>query len=185
MTTFLMPRWHYRIGAQNAWPRLSLAMALFTACPAWAGCSVSSSGLSFGLYQPMTFAGQLTSADVLSTGTISISCNNMPSPGSYTLALGASANSAGAGASDGISTRYLANSNGGANMVFNVYTDARRSIVWGNGNIGALVSGSLPIVTLGSYTDNVTVYGKIPAGQNTLNAGIFSGSVTVTLTYNP
>ena len=109
----------------------------------------------------------------------------MPSPGSYTLALGASANSAGAGASDGISTRYLANSNGGANMAFNVYTDARRSIVWGNGNIGALVSGSLPIVTLGSYTDNVTVYGKIPAGQNTLNAGIFSGSVTVTLTYNP
>ena len=183
MTTFLMPRRHCRIGAQNAWPRLSLAMALFTACPAWAGCSVSSSGLSFGLYQPMTFAGQLTSADVLSTGTISISCNNMPSPGSYTLALGASANSA--GASDGISTRYLANSNAGANMAFNIYTDARRSIVWGNGSIGALVSGSLPIVTLGSYTDNVTVYGKIPAGQNTLNAGIFSGSVTVTLTYNP
>lgn len=183
MTTLLMPRRHYRIGAQNAWARLSLATALLTACPAWAGCSVSSSGLSFGLYQPMTFAGQLTSADVLSTGTISISCNNMPSPGSYTLALGASANSA--GASDGISTRYLANSNAGANMAFNVYTDARRSIVWGNGSIGALVSGSLPIVTLGSYTDNVTVYGKIPAGQNTLNAGIFSGSVTVTLTYNP
>lgn len=178
MTVLLKP---FRSAGHNGWARLSLAMALLTAGPAWAGCSVSSSGLSFGLYQPMTFAGQLTSADVLSTGTISISCNSLPSPGSYTLALGASAD----GAGDGISTRYLANSNGGSNMAFNIYTDARRSIVWGNGSIGALVSGSLPIVTLGGYTDNVTVYGKITAGQNTLKAGSFSGSVTMTLTYIP
>jgi spore coat protein U-like protein len=105
----------------------------------------------------------------------------MLSLGSYTLALGASAD----GTGDRISTRYLANSNGGANMAFNIYTDATRSIVWGNGSTGAVVSGSLPIVTFGSSTDNVTVYGKIPAGQNTLKAGIFTGSVTVTLTYNP
>jgi spore coat protein U-like protein len=177
MTT---PLPHLPIG-HNALARLSLTIALLTAGPVWAGCSVSSSGLSFGPYQPLTFAGQLTSVDVLGTGTISISCNNMLSLGSYTLALGASAD----GTGDRISTRYLANSNGGANMAFNIYTDARRSIVWGNGSTGAVVSGSIPIVTLGSYTDNVTVYGKIPASQNTLKAGSFSGSVTITLTYIP
>ena len=181
MTTILMTHRRDKTAAQNACVRLSLVMALLTAGAAWAGCSVSASGLSFGPYQPMTFAGRFTSADVLSTGTISITCSNMLSLGSYTLALGPSADAAG----DGISTRYLANSSGGANMAFNIYTDTRRSIVWGNGSIGALVSGSLPIITLGSYTDNVTVYGKIPAGQNTLKAGSFSGSVTATLTYIP
>ena len=178
MTNVLTP---YRSAGQNAWVRLSLAVAVLATGPAWAGCSVSSSGLSFGPYQPLTFSGQLTSADVLSTGTVSIICSNMLSLGSYTLSLGPSAD----GVGDRISTRYLANSNGGANMAFNLYTDARRSVVWGNGNIGAVVSGSLPVVTLGSYTDNVTVYGKIPAGQNTLKAGTFSGSVTMTLTYTP
>jgi spore coat protein U-like protein len=181
MTTFLMPHRLYRTAAQNARARLSLTLALLTACPAWASCSASSSGLSFGPYQPLTMAGQFTSADVLSTGTISISCNSMPSPRNYTLALGASA----VGGGDGISTRYMANSNGGPNMAFNIYTDASRSIVWGNGSNGALVSGSLPNVSVGSYTESVTVYGKIPAGQNTLKAGLFSGLVTVTLTYNP
>lgn len=178
MMTLLAP---HRINGKNAWVRLSLMTALLMAAQAWAGCRVSSSGLSFGPYQPLTFAGQLMSVDVLSTGTISISCSNMLSLGSYTLALGPSAE----GAGDRISTRYLANSNGGANMAFNLYTDSRRSIVWGNGSTGALVSGSLPIVTLGSYTDNLTVYGKVPAGQNTLKAGNFSGLVTMTLTYNP
>ncbi len=178
MTNFFM---RCRPDVQNGWVRLSLAMAMLVADPAWAGCSVSSSGLSFGAYQPLTFSGQLISADVLSTGTISITCSNMLSLGSYTLALGPSAD----GGGDRISTRYMANSSGGANMAFNLYTDARRSVVWGNGGIGAQVSGSLPVVTLGSYTDNVTVYGKIPAGQNTLKAGSFSGSVTMTLTYIP
>lgn len=158
-----------------------MAMALLTAGQAWAGCNVSSSGLSFGPYQPLTFPGHFTSVDAVSTGTVSITCSNMVALASYTLALGASAD----GAGDRISTRYLANSSGGPNMAFNIYTDATRSVVWGNGSTGAVISGSLPLITLGSQTQNVTVYGKIPAGQNTLKAGTYSGPLTITLTYNP
>lgn len=137
--------------------------------------------MSFGAYQPFTFPGKLTSADVLSSGNIAITCSAVLTLGSYTLALGPST----AGSGDRISTRYMANSNGGENMMFNLYTDSNRSIVWGNGSIGSLISGSLPIITVGSQTQNVPVYGKIPAGQNTLKAGSYSGSLTMTLTYNP
>lgn len=154
---------------------------LFTAGQAGAVCTVSSSGVSFGAYQPLTFPGKLTSTDALSTGTVSINCSAVVTVGSYTLALGPSV----AGTGDRISTRFLANSNGGADMAFNLYTDANRSVVWGNGTTGSVFSGILPIIGAISQIQNVTVYGKIPANQNTLRAGSFSGSMTMTLTYNP
>lgn len=145
---------------------------------AHAGCSVSSSGLAFGTYQPLTFTGKLTSADVTSHASISIVCTGVVTGGGYTIALGPST----AGTGDRISTRYLANSNGGDNMRFNVYTNATYTTVWGDGNVGGLLGGSIPA---GDSNQSHAVYGKIPAGQNTLKAGSFTGSVTVTLTYNP
>ena len=181
MTHALITRRPTGRNACDAWGRLSLVVSLLTVGPAWAVCSVSSTGMSFGAYQPLLFSGKLTSADVLSTGTIAITCSAVLTLGSYTLALGP--NTVGMG--DGISTRYMANSSGGANMMFNIYTDSNRSLVWGNGNLGSLISGSLPIITIGSQTQNVTVYGKIPAGQNNLKAGSYSGSMRMTLTYNP
>jgi spore coat protein U-like protein len=38
---------------------------------------------------------------------------------------------------------------------------------------------------VGDSNQSQPVYGKIPAGQNTLRAGSFSDSLTMTLTYNP
>ncbi|MBC7548095.1 MAG: spore coat protein U domain-containing protein [Polaromonas sp.] len=169
------------VGSRGSRSLLMVAAAALTAGHAWSACAVSSPGVSFGSYQPLTFPGKLTSADVLSTGTVSITCSVIVSLSSYTVALGASS----AGTGDRISIRYLSNSNGGADMAFNLYTDANRSIVWGNGTTGSVITGSLPIITVGSQTQTFTVYGKIPAGQNTLKSGSFSGAMTVTLTYNP
>ena len=142
-------------------------------------CSVSSSGMAFGAYQPVTFPGKLASADKASTATLSVVCTGIATGGGYTISLGAG----NYGPSDRISNRFLNNTvNGGAYMAFNVYTNATYLTVWGNGSIGSVLGGSIPT---GSSNQSHTVYGRIPAGQTTLKAGSFSDSLTMTITYTP
>ena len=161
--------------------RLILSGILAASGAVHAGCTLSSSGLAFGAYQPLTVAGVVTSADNKSDASLSIVCSNLLTLGSYTLALGPST----AGTGNRISNRYLANASGGPDMLFNVYTTPTYTTVWGDGNTGSLISGVLPIISVGSLTQVVTVYGKVPGGQNTLRVGTFSGSLLMTLTYNP
>lgn len=158
-----------------------LGMGLWAAAgSALAGsCSVSSNGLAFGAYQPLTFAGKLASADKTSTATVSVVCTSIVTGGSYSISLGAG----NYGSGDRISIRYLNNTpNGGDLMAFNFFTNASYTTVWGNGATGALLTGT---VATGDSNQSHTVYGRIPAGQNTLKAGSFSDSLTMTLTYNP
>jgi len=159
---------------------LLVVSLLFNASVALAGgCSVSSSGLSFGAYQPLTFAGKLTSTNVSSVATVSVVCSSIVAGGSYTISLGAS----NYGTGNRISSRYLNNIiNGGTLMAFNVYTDTGYTTIWGDGSTGVLLNGSIAI---GSSNLSITVYGNIPAGQSTLKAGSFSDSLTMTITYNP
>lgn len=147
---------------------------------AHAGCTVSSTGMAFGAYQPLTVSGSLMSSDKTSDASIAIVCTGISVLSSYNLALGPSMT----GAGDRISNRYLSNTSGGADMLFNVYTTPLHTTVWGNGSTGSLIAGVIPI-SLGSHTQTVTVYGRIPGGQATLRAGSFSGSLLMTLTYNP
>ncbi|MDB5886086.1 MAG: Spore coat domain protein [Polaromonas sp.] len=154
------------------YPAAALLIAL-AAGQAHAACTVGSSGLAFGPYQPLTFAGKRNSADVTSTASVSVNCDLVNGLLGYTLKLGPSP------AGNSISPRYMGNPSGGANMVFNVYTNATYSTIWGDGSTGSIISR-------GALNGNsvLTVYGKIPAGQNTLRAGSFSSALTVTLTFN-
>lgn len=160
--------------------RLSAALLLSWALAgaAQAGCSVSSSGLAFGAYQSLTFAGKLSSVDVRSVANVALVCTGIVTGGSYTLALGPSV----LGGGNGTSTRYLANASGGDLMRFNVYTDPTYTTVWGNGITGSPLGGSIPV---GDSSQSKQVYGKIPGGQYTLKAGNFAATLTMTLTYNP
>lgn len=159
-----------------------LAFGLYVAAGgalAAGACTVSSSGLAFGGYQPLTFAGKLTSSDKTSTATISVVCTAIAAGGSYSVALGAGSY----GPGDRISTRYMNNAtNGGATMAYNIFTNAGYTTVWGNGAIGSLLNGSIPI---GDSNQSHTVYGKAPGGQSTLKAGSYMDSATMTVTYNP
>lgn len=142
-------------------------------------CAVSSSGLAFGAYQPLTFAGKLTSVDKTSTATVSVVCTAIAVGSGYTISLGPGTY----GPGNRISIRYLNNmTNGGDYMSFNAYTEGTYNTVWGNETAGSVLSGSIPT---GSSNQSHTVYGKVPAGQNTLKAGSFSDSLSMTLTYNP
>jgi spore coat protein U-like protein len=139
-------------------------------------CSISSSGLAFGRYQPLTFGGKLTSTDATADATVSIVCTAISAGGSYTISLGPSPQG------NSIIPRYLAHDAGGTGMAFNVYLDATYTTVWGDGFTGSLITGSIPV---GDSSQSRTVFGRVPAGQNQLRAGNYSTSVTMTITYNP
>jgi spore coat protein U-like protein len=144
-----------------------------------AGCTISSSGLAFGAYQPLTFPGRLASSAVTSNATISVACSGIVTGGQYTITLGPSL----AGSGDRISTRAMSNPAGGPDMLFNVYLDPAFTTVWGDGMAaGTVVSGTLPP---GDSNQQHTVYGRIPGGQNALWAGQFSGPLTMTINYAP
>ena len=170
----------FQFVARPASTLLFMLLAATAAGPARAGtCSVSSTGLAFGAYQPLTFAGKLSSIDQTSTATVSVICTSIVTGGSYALALGPSL----VGAGNRISNRYLSNPNGGDYMAFNVYREPSYASIWGDSiTAGSLLGGSIPT---GDSNQSHAVYGKIPSGQSTLKAGTFSGSLTMTVTYNP
>ena len=171
-----------RASARRLRAMLALGLCLVTSGSFAAGsCSVSSTGVAFGPYQPVTFAGKLTSVDKPSTATITVSCTGLLSSAAYSIGLGPSSY----GSGDRISSRAMNNStNGGAAMVYNIFTEATYSTVWGNGAIGTSIGGNAPLIA-GSSTQSHTVYGKVAAGQTNLKAGSFSDSLTMTITYNP
>ncbi|MDB5907735.1 MAG: Spore coat domain protein [Massilia sp.] len=141
-------------------------------------CSISSTGLAFGSYQPLTFAGKLLSSDKTSWATISVVCTAIAVGGAYTISLGPG----NYGAGNRITNRYLNNTNGGDYMLFNVYTDGAYTIVWGGAGAGSTLNGS---ILAGSTNQSLTVYGKVPGGQHTLKAGSYSDSMVMTITYVP
>lgn len=140
---------------------LSAFVAIFGAVfPAPAGaatCTANSSGVSFGDYDP------LQSGDTESTGSIQIDCD---APVTASIAL-----TAGSGT---FTARTM--SNGISELQYNLYSDAQRIAVWGDGT-----AGSQP-VSVTAQTADVPVYGAIPGRQN-VTAGSYSDTITVTVTF--
>lgn len=122
-----------------------------------AQCSVSTTGVSFGIYD--TFNVQ----HMDSSGTIDVSCDV---PAAYTIAL-----------SQGTGT-YAARqmTSGIHSLMYNLYLDSERLTVWGDGSAGSsTVSGNAASATH-------TVYGRIEAQQNA-NVGTYTDVVVITLTF--
>ena len=141
-------------------------------------CSVSSGGMVFGTYQPITFAGKLNSVAASSTATVSLVCTGI-TIGSYTIGLGPSFD----GPGDRMSVRYLHNSTGVDGLVaFNAFIDPGYSLIWGDGIRGVLLRGVMPP---GGSNRTHTVYGRVPEGQTLLKAGTYSSAMTITISYDP
>lgn len=136
----------------------ALAALLLLAAPALAAdCTVGASGVAFGNYDvfsPTALNG---------AGTVSVACS--PATG-YSIGL-----STGNGS---YSQRWLGS--GAATLDYNLYTDASRSVVWGDGTSGtSTVGGS------GESVDH-PVYGSVPAQQN-VTAGSYADTIIVTVTF--
>lgn len=131
-------------------------------------CTVSTAPLVFGNYDPTSGAA------VDSTGTVTVTCTAVTSISvNYTIALGT-------GLGGSYSPRQMTS---GVNALpYNLYTNASRSTVWGDGSGGtSLVSDGYTLGLL-VVTRDYTAYGRIPGSQN-VAAGAYADTVVVTVTY--
>jgi len=136
---------------------LAVALAM-TAQQGWAAtCSLSAQGVSFGSYDVFS------NVALDSTGNIDVTCDVSSS---YSISL----------SQGGGSYALRAMANGAHRLDYNLYTDATRTTVWGDGN------GNTAIVSGSGTTGNHTVYGRIPARQNAYVGG-YIDTITVTLTF--
>jgi spore coat protein U-like protein len=120
-------------------------------------CVVSAQGVAFGAYD--TLSGALVDG----VGNVAVDC---APAAAYTISL-----SPGTGS---YAARIMAS--GPYRLGYNLFTDASRTTIWGDGTgTTATVSGSGTVV-------NHTVYGRIPGAQN-VNVGSYSDTITVTLVF--
>lgn len=144
-------------------PRVGARAVMFVALAAAAApaqalsCTVTPQSVPFGSYDT------LAPGPVDGVGTIRIACD---ADTSFTVALGP-----GAGTHD---ARQM--QNGTDTLGYNLYTDAPRLVVWGDG-----VAGGSTVSASGTSVD-LPVYGRIPARQNA-RAGSYSDMIVVTVSF--
>lgn len=125
-------------------------------------CAVTANPLNFGNYDP-------TSATALdATTSLSVLCTVGTS---FSVGL-----NAGAASGATVTTRRMVN---GANILnYALYREAARTNIWGN----TPGTDTPPATTAPVLPTALTVYGRIPAGQN-VPAGGYADTVTVTVNY--
>jgi spore coat protein U-like protein len=130
-------------------------------------CTVTATGVSFGSYDP------LSQVDNGSTGAIRVVCTLILAlGGSFTIDLST-------GASGSYTQRSL--KKGASTLAYNLFSDSAYSQIWGNGT-GGSTQVSQTFTSLLIVDRTLTVYGRIPAGQN-VAAGAYADTIIVTVTY--
>jgi len=134
-------------------------------------CTVSTTGISFGTYNPLNSAGNS------STGSWAVTCTATGSgSGTVTGTLSVST-----GASDSYATRYM--HAGADKLAYNVYLDPGHSEILGNGSGGSYAPTESGTVTAGQiYQVSGALYGFMPASQN-VAPGSYADTLVVTVTY--
>ena len=128
-----------------------------------ASCSVSADALNFGSTVPTPIT-----SPVDATSTVSATCSaNTP----YWIALDA-------GTGPGASTRLRRLTGSAGAVDYGIFTDAGRTIPWGDGANGTVKRAA----TGTGQAQSLTVYGRIPSGQSP-QAGTYTDQVTVTILF--
>jgi spore coat protein U-like protein len=147
-------------------PAIAMLGLLLPAAAARAdSCRVEATGIAFGLYDVFDAAP----AD--SVGSITYECNGGGKP--ITIALGVRSGR-------GASYAQPVLDNGVDQLYYNLYLDAARTVVWGDGRSGTQVyvdsdwSKKTPVT--------IPVFGRIPPGQD-VSEGQYTDVVTVTVNF--
>lgn len=140
---------------------VSFLAFLLLAAPAAAQCSLSTTGVSFGLYDA------LSPTPLASTGSITWSC---PPNRIIELHLGT-------GGSGTFVPRRMAS--GAEHLSYNLFLDAAGTQIWGDGTGGTSIF-SIDTGQGGGRSRTVTIYGRIPAQQD-VAAGVYADTVVATL----
>ena len=150
---------------------LALPMSAAALCIGCA-CTVTTTPVAFGAYEPLSGSPQLA------TGNVSMRCTTTLGLAlNYSFDLGKGSNSS------SFSPRKMAS---GINRLnYDLYTSASYASIWGDGTSGTdRISGSATLSLLSATVVSRTVYGRIPAGQNLLAPGNYFDPVVVTINYN-
>ncbi|WP_240358565.1 Csu type fimbrial protein [Myxococcus vastator] len=121
-------------------------------------------GVSFGTY----LTTDLLPRD--SAGSITYRCEGQLTPVTITFS---------AGGSGDPQARAMAGS-GAPRLRYNLYLDATRLIIWGNGAGGTGRYG--PVIPVSGQEVTVPIFGRIPAGQ-AIPAGAYSDTLVMTVTF--
>ncbi len=143
---------------RNSWFGRCVAAGtlLSIAAPAAADCTASTQAVSFGAYDT------LSNAALDGVGNVHVNCAAaLP----FTVKLGPG--------NGMIDARHMLN--GTEQLGYNLYTDATRLFVWGDGLTGSSVTST------GTSVD-LPVYGRIPALQN-VRVGTYIDTLVVTVTF--
>jgi spore coat protein U-like protein len=124
-------------------------------------CSLTATGVSFGAYD--VFRNSPTD----SVGTLTYECVGGGKPISIAMQRRSS-------------DAYRALEGGGQRLYYNLYLDASRTAVWGDGNAGSqqYFSANAPRKT----PVTVPIYGRIPAAQD-VGVGQYGDTVTVIINF--
>jgi spore coat protein U-like protein len=125
-----------------------------------ASCTIDSPGLVFGNYDPFI------AMPLDSVGSLTVTCDEAVE---YSIAL-----SAGAGS---FQARTLVGPK--ASLQYNLYTDATRTVIWGDGSGGSALVQSQSVGMVDRVHD---VYGRIPARQN-VPVGSYNDAITVLVSF--
>lgn len=142
------------------------AALLLAPAPLLAECTISTTPVAFGTYSP-------TSATPHNgVGGVRTDCRHNDSPSGISI---------GTGGSGSYTTRRMIN--GSSQLQYNLFSDASRTTVWGNGS-GGTVTVSPPISqSIGQRRiREAVIYGRIPARQN-VRAGTYSDTMFVTVSF--
>lgn len=141
--------------------RLALVL-LWSGSAEAAHCTIATTSVSFGSYD--VFASTPTDT----TGTVSVTCTGNAD---VTITLSK-------GGSSSFNPRTL---NGGTDTLkYNLYKDAARTTIWGDGTGSTATYTQLGVPN--NTAQNLTIYGRIPAAQD-VRAGTYTDSITVTIDF--
>lgn len=133
-------------------------------------CVVLSLPVSFGLYDPLS-AGALDG-----TGQVNVTCTLLVGTSdsvAYTVALSA-------GGAGSFAPRRM--SGVGGTLNYNLYRDASRTLVWGDGASGTVTRADSYTLGLVPELRSYVVYGRIDSGQGP-GAGVYADAVMVTVDF--
>lgn len=148
--------------------QLGVLAVLWLAVPAVLACSVGVGPVAFGVYQrgtPGATPGQ---------GGIGLQCPNLAGATTVTIALGPGLY--------GPSVTARAMGSGTSRLAYGLYTDAARTIVWGDGSAASATVFDTLAAGVGPVNRVYPVYGRLPAGQ-AVPPGSYADSLLVTVSF--
>ncbi len=133
---------------------------------ATAACTISSLPIMFGNYDVFSVV------PLDSTTTITVNCDQKPPP-RVDIAIGPSTYSG------GFVPRQMKQLSGADLLEYNLYTQANRTTIWGDGS-GTTLTVNKKVNRKKPW--NAVVYGRIPAGQD-ISVGQYNDSLLVTIIF--